>query len=62
MAKPTADTDKELIQQIKNLKEGMIERVIELQKRGYIIGVTTSTAEVLFVMEISKTVETREVI
>ena len=63
MAKPTAETDKELMQQIKKLKEGMVERIVELVDRGYqifFIPDTENGAE--FTMKISKVVKTEEII
>ncbi len=61
MAKPTADTDKELIQQIINLKEGILERVVELTKRGYEIDVRGNNWD-NFVIEITKLIEFKETI
>ncbi|KKL75429.1 hypothetical protein LCGC14_2055000 [marine sediment metagenome] len=63
MAKPTADTDKELIQQIKNLKEGIEERAAELSVRGYsIVANFNSNTPLNFSIEVSKTVNITEVI
>ena len=57
MAKPTADTDKELIQQLKNLKAEMIDRMTELDSRGYDIEVTHGhDTPFNFSIEITKTV------
>lgn len=59
MAKPTADTDKELIQQLKNLKAEMIDRVDELKKRGYTVK-WAPRSDSIFCLAIVKTVEVRE--
>ena len=59
MAKPTADTDKELMQQLKNLKAEILDRVNELKKRGYIVKWAPRT-DAIFCIAIVKTVEVRE--
>ncbi len=63
MAKPTADTDKELIQQLKNLKAEMIDRMTELDTRGYDIEVTRGhDMPFNFAVEITKTIHTNTTI
>ena len=59
MAKPTADTDRELIQQLRNLKEGMVERIQELETRGYSVKWMTAN-DVVFRLIIIKTTEIKE--
>ena len=60
MAKPPADTDKELIQQMKNLKEGLLERADELLSRGYDVDVKMNGSKDLFTIVITKAVKTEE--
>ena len=62
MAKPTADTDKELIQQIKNLKEGIEERIQELKKRNFNVFIEVDTVDDTFTITISKHVEFDETV
>ena len=59
MAKPSADTDKEIIQQMKNLKEGILERVTELQERGYEIDIRGNNFS-NFTITVSKTIDLKE--
>ncbi len=60
MAKPTADTDKELIQQLRNLKAEMEERMDELIKRNYIVEIAGE--EYSFSISISKNVSVEEIV
>lgn len=62
----TNDTDKELINQIKNLKAGIEERIRELEKREYKVNVSTNSTLVgrsgRFYIKVTKTIETTETI
>ena len=60
MAKPTADTDKELIQQMKNLKAGLLERADELLSRGYDVDIRIKDSKDLFTLVVSKTVKSED--
>ncbi len=56
----TTDTDKELINQLTNLKREVVQRLKELENRGYEISVESSVTS--FAIQISKVVRSEETI
>ena len=54
----TADTDKELINQLRNLKTEIIERLRELENRGHEVVIESSGSS--FAILITKTVTVEE--
>ena len=62
MAKPTADTDKELIQQLRNLKAEMVERINELTNREYQVTISVYETSGTFNIEINKDIKFEETI
>ena len=54
----TADTDKELINQLRNLKTEIVERLRELENRGHEVIIKSNTSS--FAIHITKTVTVEE--
>ena len=62
MIELTTDTDKELIQQIRNLRDGMVERMNKLLSRGYHVTIETKAANTEFAVRITKTEIIEEIV